>query len=141
MDTTRIPVETAENVKKFAGAGNVVICASHLPVESCGLLNAEENDAKVRSIMSGLVESGKLHMTDNKFEALMSKLKELVVPDLSISEGAEDIAYIHKTAEDCDIYFLEQKNRIFQPLGSLLFLKSSTLYSFHSCRIGRRFRS
>ncbi len=111
MDTTRLPVEAAESIKKFAEAGNLVICASHLPVESCGLLNAEENDAKVRSIMTGLMESAKLHMADNKFDALIDKLKELVVPDLSISEGAEDIAYIHKTAEDCDVYFLSNMSR------------------------------
>ena len=50
-------------------------------------------------------------MADNKFDALIDKLKELAVPDLSISEGAEDIAYIHKTAEDCDVYFLSNMSR------------------------------
>ena len=65
METERIPVETAKNVKKFAEAGEIVICAEHLPVRSCGLLNAEANDAQVAQIMKELLASGKLLLTAN----------------------------------------------------------------------------
>ena len=111
METQRIPVETAENIKKFADAGNIVICAQNLPVISCGLINAEENDTKVAKIMNGLLSEGKIHLVENKREALIDKLKELAVPDLRISKGTEDIGYIHKKTEDEDIYFVSNMSR------------------------------
>lgn len=111
METTRLPLETAKNIQKFAEAGNLVICAQQLPVKSCGLVNAAENDAEVEAIMTGLKDSGKLLFVENKREALVEKLQETFVPDLSISEGAQDIGYIHKKTEEGDIYFVSNMSK------------------------------
>lgn len=111
METERIPVETAQNIKKFTEAGGIVICAEHLPVRSCGLLNAEVNDAQVAQIMKELLVSGKLLLTANKREALVAQLRQAFVPDLTITEGAQDIGYIHKQTEEADIYFLSNMSK------------------------------
>ena len=111
MENTRLPVETAENLQKFAEAGNLIICAGHLPVKSCGLMHAAENDARVEQIMTGLKDSGKLIFVENKREALVHKLKEVAVPDLTFSEGAQDIGYVHKKTEDGDIYFVSNMSK------------------------------
>lgn len=111
METTRLPRETAENIRRFAEAGNLVICAQQLPDKSCGLMNAEENDSVVKTIMQELLDSGKLLFAENKREALVDCLKEHVIPDLSISEGAKDIGYVHKVTEDADIYFVSNMSR------------------------------
>ena len=111
LETTRLPVETAEHIRRFAEAGKKVICAGNVPVKSCGLMQAEEKDTRVKEIMEKLLSEGKLLPTADKRETLIRKLQELAVPDLQISEGPENIGYIHKKTDDGDIYFVSNMSR------------------------------
>lgn len=106
LETERMPVSTVESIRRFAEQGNIVICAQQIPDKSCGYLNAQENNAYVEKTMKKLYEEGLLLFAENKREALISLLKKSFVPDLEITEGQEDIGYIHKTDKNADIYFL-----------------------------------
>lgn len=111
IETERMPVSTVRSIKRFARQGNKVICAQHIPDKSCGLLNADENNGYVKRTMQELYEKGMLLFADNKRDALIRLLKESFVPDLEISEGKEDIGYVHKKDGDTDIYFVSNMSK------------------------------
>lgn len=106
METRRLPALSVQSIQKFAEAGNLVICAGNLPDKSCGLINAEKNDAYVEKTMRELYGCGKLLLAENKREALLETLKKSFVPDLEISEGKDEIGYVHKSDNEIDIYFI-----------------------------------
>ena len=111
METDRMPVETVKAIEKFVEAGNLVICADRIPSMSCGFIGAEENTKYVKETFATLLAENKILLADNKREALVSMLKENVVPDLEICDGKNDIGYIHKQDGNVHIYFVSNMSK------------------------------
>lgn len=111
IETVRMPVSTVQSIKRFAEQGNTVICAQHIPEKSCGYLNAEKNNEYVKKTMEELYEKGILLFAEDKRDALIRLLKDTAVPDLDISEGKEDIGYVHKIDGCTHLYFVSNMSK------------------------------
>ncbi len=102
METDRMPAGTARQVLAFAKEGGRVICAGKMPHSDCGLLGSFD----VGGLFESMRRDGLLTFVENKHEALLACLKAALVPDLCVSEGQNDIGYVHRRDGASDYYFL-----------------------------------
>ncbi|MBQ8577814.1 MAG: hypothetical protein IJ449_07610 [Clostridia bacterium] len=97
---TRLPVETARKLRDFVNWGGILLC-DHIPTESCGYLNRDEETAAVRALMA----EAKPVLLENRGEALYEKLHEVLVPDVTVSHP-DTVGYVHRAEGDAHLYFL-----------------------------------
>lgn len=97
---SRLPVETARKLRKFAQSGGILIC-DNVPTESCGLLNRVETAAQVRQCM----EDAAPVVVENRREAMLTTLRERLVPDVELS-APDTVGYVHRTDGGTHLYFL-----------------------------------
>lgn len=102
---TRLPVETAEALKRFAEAGGILIAAEKAPDRCCGLVGYEENTAKVRSLISEAFSLPNAYITDDADDSLISCLRAHAQPDVMISYP-DDIGFVHRADGNDHIYFI-----------------------------------
>ena len=106
MEADRMPEETAESIREFAEAGNLVICADRLPSKGCGYQRGEDKGRRIADIFLQMTDKGLIYLAENKRDALLMLLEEKVHPDLKVEKGAEDIGYVHRRDKKADIYFV-----------------------------------
>ena len=93
METDRMPAESAAAIREYARKQGLVICAGKMPSADCGKLGKDES---VKEIFKQLLQNGQMMFAQDKHDALLKILSENVTPDLSFTEGSNDIGYIHR---------------------------------------------
>lgn len=105
METDRMPEKTAENIRRFASHGNLVICAERLPSRGCGLLHKDEKDRAVADAFKEMYDQGLVLLAEDKRDALLSLLRKETDPDFKTETGKESIGYVHRRDGNADIWF------------------------------------
>jgi hypothetical protein len=103
----RIPLETLRRLEEFARAGGILIATRRIPDSAAGLLAIETEQSQIRQLSHRLFEGSPApaHFVADENQ-LASKLKSLLRPDVSLSPSVPEIGFIHRTANNAEIYFL-----------------------------------
>lgn len=106
IECERIPVNSMRKIREFAEKGRRVIAAGRLPWKSCGLLNYEKDTDEIQRIGEALISSGKITITEDKFESLTASLRTVKQPDVLIHHNPDRVGYVHRRTESEEIYFI-----------------------------------
>ena len=99
----RIPLDTLQRLEEFARGGGILIATRRAPAEAPGFLATPADHEKVLALSRRLFE-GKLVMDETG--QLAGRLSSGLQPDVQLSPAAPEIGFLHRRAEDADIYFL-----------------------------------
>ena len=106
IECERIPVETMGKIKEFADHGGKVIVAGDIPRKSCGYIDYEEMTKEIVEIGEHMISGGKLVVVENKYSALIEKLKEVKRADIKISNHPNQVGYVHRRTDKEDLFFI-----------------------------------
>ena len=103
-----IPVETYRRFEEFARAGGVLIATKRTPAQAPGFRATDTDHDQIaeisRSLFSGSLRSGRLVM--NEVSDLGRTLEQLTKPDVEFVPPSPDIAFVHRSTSDAEIYFI-----------------------------------
>jgi hypothetical protein len=104
----RIPLDTLRKLEEYARAGGVVIATRRLPAVAPGFRDTESEGQQIREISQRLFEGPKApgHFVDDESGQLRAKLIALVTPDMGLWPRVPDIGFLHRHAEEAEIYFV-----------------------------------
>jgi hypothetical protein len=110
----RIPLETLKKLEEFARGGGVVIATRRIPKVAPGFTATESERSQIREISRRLFEgpSAPAHFIEDENRQLGTKLAGLLKPDVSLSPAAPEIGFIHRSAEQAEIYFLANSSNM-----------------------------
>lgn len=101
---TRLPVDTAQALCRYARSGGLLIAAETIPGESCGLIDHAENAALVRAAMTEAFECENAVLAKDRGDGLIGALAARLTPDVRLSDP-EAVGYVHRRDGDDEIYF------------------------------------
>jgi hypothetical protein len=110
----RIPLETLHKLEAFVREGGVLIATHRLPAIAPGLLATESEQNQVREIVSRLFEgpTPSAHLVKEEKSELGSTLGRSLQPDLQLSPAFPEIGFIHRRADDAEIYFMANTSNL-----------------------------
>lgn len=106
IECDRIPVETMQKIREFAESGGRVIAAERLPGKSCGMIMYKEHSGEIRKIGEDLKNTGRIIVTEDKFDSLIAAICEVKIPDVHIHCHPDTVGYVHRKTDTEDIYFV-----------------------------------
>jgi hypothetical protein len=129
---TYLSLRTMERVRDFCRSGGVVIAIERLPEFSTGFAGFEENDAKLKAIVSEMFGAIPVHdsIVRNRFgqgEAVLLKsetdlpkiLREHLQPDFKLEKRTEAVLHLHRRTDDSDVYFVTNTSEFHQDNSAL----------------------
>lgn len=102
----RIPLETTEALEEYGKKGGKLLCAGHIPEESCGLVKHQERSERVRECFKRMEKSGICLETEFSCQAVINELEKMIKADIKIYFRPDIIGYVHRKSENLDIWFL-----------------------------------
>jgi hypothetical protein len=103
-----IPVDTYRKFEEFARANGVLIATKRTPSQAPGFRATDQDHQQVASISKGLfdgsVSSGRL-ITNEPID-LGRTLQQLTKPDVEFVPATPEIAFVHRSTRDAEIYFI-----------------------------------
>jgi hypothetical protein len=103
-----IPVDTYRKFEEFARANGVLIATKRTPSQAPGFRATDQEHQQVASISKGLfdgsVSSGRL-VTNEPID-LGRTLQQLTKPDVEFVPATPEIAFVHRSTRDAEIYFI-----------------------------------
>lgn len=103
-----IPVDTYRKFEEFARAKGVLIATKRTPSQAPGFRATDQDHQQVASISKGLfdgsVPSGRL-VTNEPID-LGRTLEQLTKPDVWFVPATPEIAFVHRSTGDAEIYFI-----------------------------------
>jgi hypothetical protein len=103
-----IPVDTYRKFEEFARANGVLIATKRTPSQAPGFRATDQDHQQVASISKGLfdgsVSSGRL-VTNEPID-LGRTLQQLTKPDVEFVPATPEIAFVHRSTRDAEIYFI-----------------------------------
>jgi alpha-L-rhamnosidase len=104
----RIPLATLRKLEEFAKNGGIVVAARRIPNVAPGYKATDAERAEIRAIAARLFEGANAagHFVADETTQLAPKLNALLTPDVKLAPAIADIGFIHRHAENADIYFL-----------------------------------
>ncbi len=103
----RLPLSTAELIRKYAQGGGIVIATGSLPSKAPGFIESDADSPRLREISRELFAgpSAKgIFVQDEKH--LAAALAEHFSPELVLSPKVMDLGFVHRVLPQGDIYFL-----------------------------------
>ena len=97
---TRLPVETAQALERFAACGGILI-AENQPDDACGLMDYEANRAAVREAMTAAFACPGAAVAPDALEELKRRLE----PEVTV-EDPEHTGWVHRVDGQDHIYFI-----------------------------------
>ncbi|HEX4950333.1 MAG TPA: glycosyl hydrolase, partial [Blastocatellia bacterium] len=104
----RIPLATLRKLEEFARNGGVVIAARRIPNVAPGYKATDAERSEIRVIAARLFEGANAagHFVADETTQLAPKLNALVTPDVKLEPAVADIGFVHRRADNAEIYFL-----------------------------------
>ncbi len=103
----RLPLATAELIRKYAESGGIVIATGNLPSKAPGLVNFEPDSPRVRELSQKLFASaGAKGIFVRDQTQLSATLAQELTPDVALSPKVSDLGFVHRVLPQADIYFL-----------------------------------
>jgi hypothetical protein len=103
----RLPVSTYEKILDFARGGGIVIATRRMPATAPGLLNADQESARLRelsqTLFHGNIPTANLIEDENGLGAALAKY---TAPDMTLSPPTPQIGFIHRKLAKGDLYFV-----------------------------------
>jgi hypothetical protein len=112
----RIPVETIRLLEEFARSGGVVVASQRIPMFAPGFSATPAHHAEVGGIAQRLFEasSASSRFVADEKRQLGSTLRTLLQPDVELSPEVPEIGFVHRRANDAEIYFLANSSNVRQ---------------------------
>ncbi len=101
----RLPVETAQALRRFAEAGGILIAAEQVPDDACGLLDYEAKRAAVKREMAAAFAQPTAHVAPDADNGLIDALKAVLPPEVKLSHPKE-VGWVHRMDGSNHIFFL-----------------------------------
>jgi hypothetical protein len=127
-----LSLRTLERISEFCRAGGVVIAIERLPEFSTGFTGYEENDEKLRAIVTEMFGTIPIHepIVRNKYgqgEAVLLRvetdlpkiLREHLQPDFELEKRAEAVLHLHRRTDDSEVYFVTNTSDSYQENSAL----------------------
>ncbi len=110
----RMPPDTIALLERFAAAGGHVIATRRLPESAPGLMATDEDSMSVADAARRLFgPQGPGRFATDERSSLMTVLRRLDTPDLTLDPADPDIGFIHRRTPDADVYFVANtSNRV-----------------------------
>jgi hypothetical protein len=103
----RIPPATYAKVLEFAQHGGIVIATLRMPSTAPGLMNAEQDSARIREISHALFNSNiKTSQFVEDENQLGAALANYLTPDFTLSPKTPEIGFIRRKLLEGDLYFV-----------------------------------
>lgn len=104
----RIPLPTLRKLEEFAKNGGIVIAARRIPNVAPGYKATDAERSEIRAIAARLFEgpNAAAHFVADEATQLAPKLNAVMTPDVKLQPAVADIGFIHRHAENAEIYFL-----------------------------------
>lgn len=104
----QIPLETLTRLEEFVRSGGVLIATRRIPAVVPGLQADEAEQRQLRAITQRLFtgEMATAHFVRDEKTELGRLLASLVQPDVALKPAVADIGFVHRHADDADIYFI-----------------------------------
>ena len=103
-----IPVDTYRKFEEFARANGVLIATKRTPSQAPGFPATPEDHQRVAAITKGLFEPATpiAHLVENESRDLGPTLNRLTKPDVEFIPGSSEVAFVHRSTDDAEIYFI-----------------------------------
>ncbi len=103
-----IPVDTYRKFEEFVRAGGVLIATKRTPSQAPGFRATQGDHQQIaetsRTLFNGSLRSGRLVV--NEASELGRTLQQLTKPDVEFVPASPDIAFVHRSTSDAEIYFI-----------------------------------
>jgi hypothetical protein len=103
-----IPFDTLQKLEGFARNGGTLIATRRTPDKAPGFLATPSDHEKLRklsqTIFEGTAATG--HFVVDETAELKRKLNERLRPDIQLSPATPEVGFIHRRAENAEIYFI-----------------------------------
>lgn len=104
----RISLETMDKLERLARSGVTIIATRRIPDIVPGLNATAADQAKLhemtRALFSGVV--GRAYFIEDEKQLLGQKLVSVLPPDMALNPQVPEIGFVHRRANDADIYFV-----------------------------------
>jgi hypothetical protein len=112
----RIPLETMRKLEQLSRAGVTVIATRRIPDMVPGMKATAADQAELREITKRLFSgaSGRAAFIADEKQLLTQKLAGALPPDVSLNPAVPEIGFVHRRANDADIYFVANTSNIRQ---------------------------
>ena len=103
-----IPVDTYRKFEEFARANGVLIATKRTPSQAPGFRATPADHQQIAGITKGLFETSTpvAHLVENENRDLGRTLNRLIQPDVEFAPGSADVAFVHRSTDDAEIYFI-----------------------------------
>src|SRR6185436_13265027 len=112
----RIALETMRKLEQLARGGVTVIATRRIPdiVPGMNATPAEQSELRdiTKRLFSGL--SGRAYFIEDEKQLLGQKLTSALTPDVSLDPAVPEIGFVHRRANDADIYFVANTSNVRQ---------------------------
>jgi glycosyl hydrolase family 106( putative alpha-L-rhamnosidase) len=114
----RIPLETMRKLEDFVRGGGILIATRRRPEIVPGMQATTAEQTELHDIVKRLFggASAKAHFVENDKQLLGSKLVSLLPPDVSLHAAVPEIGFVHRRAQDAEIYFIANTSNVKQAL-------------------------
>jgi hypothetical protein len=104
----RIPLETMVKLEEFVRGGGILIATRRRPEIVPGMKATTAEQTELQEIVKRLFGAGseKAHFVENEKQQLGNKLVSLLPPDVSLDRTTPEIGFVHRRAQDAEIYFI-----------------------------------
>jgi hypothetical protein len=119
----RIPAETYRMLAQFAESGGALIASGRLPESAPGFMAGSSENAEIRRISQSLFSGSRdrSQFTVNEKTQLTGALRKRLQPDVEFTPEAPEMGFVHRTAENAEIYFLANNANV--PLKAQAFFR------------------
>lgn len=103
----RLPVATYEKILAFAQSGGIVIATGRMPATAPGLMNAEQESARLKELSQTLFHGSiaTAHFVADE-TTLGAELAKDAPPCMKLSPATPEIGFLHRKLPDGDLYFV-----------------------------------
>lgn len=117
MNCKRVPLKTAQNLKRFVEKGGKLIAYHQIPSEACSFLDRESQRNELVNMMKTLfpqsstpqwsrIGNGETLYIEDSVKTMIEQMSLKILPDLKVTLHNEEIGYVHRKDDDKDIYFV-----------------------------------
>ena len=115
----RIPLNTLRKLEEFTKDGGIVIATRQAPNVAPGFKATEAERKEIQEISARIFSAAnnKTAIVKDEKTELTSKLNSLLRPDFALEKPVNEIGFIHRHAENAEIYFVANSSNLTQNMN------------------------